>query len=125
MKTLVKLVVVSFLAFAMGIGCGSSGSSDKQDAITLPKDAAGQADTSLVSPPVDAGVDLPVPPGPEVGTETPVSLVLDGGTSGSVCTGLSVDECHLAIINAPTEATVSAQDVTGPVPPAYLTCIAL
>ena len=123
MKTLVKLVVALSLAFAIGGGCGSSGG--KTDIVNINGDAS-KPDTSDVNPLVDAGVDMTVVTGPEVGVDSgPVVVGKDGGTADSICAGLSVDDCQLAIINAPTEATVSAQDVSGPVPPAYLTCIAL
>ena len=50
------------------------------------------------------------------------SSVGEVGVASNLCTGLSVDQCNLAIINAPVAATVLAQDPPVTNPPAYATC---
>jgi len=80
----------------------------------------------------DAGVDAPIP-GPDVPADVAADADAgDGGSDGEVgsvtppdiCTGLTATQCHLAIIGATADPTVSALD-PGPNPPVlYPTCSA-
>jgi hypothetical protein len=77
---------------------------------------AGDEDGPSVSPPDSA---------PDIATGTDVLPVApnDGG-SGDICTGLTPQQCHLAIINATLDLTVSALDPGANPPVPYPTCSA-
>jgi hypothetical protein len=143
-----KLFKISTLALALAltgwIACGSDSSSDnKTDTAvisgsggTVNPDApmgtggsggskdAGISDTAPDAPlffDVPITVDGTKPSDTGAGIETP-SVSVDGGIN--LCTGLTPTECHLAIINAATDPSVSALD-PGPNPAVpYPTCSA-
>jgi hypothetical protein len=80
----------------------------------------------------DAGVDAPIS-GPDVPSDVPADADAgdsgsDGGEAGSVvldiCAGLTATQCHLAIINATVDPTVSALDPGANPPIPYPTCSA-
>ncbi len=69
---------------------------------------------------IDASIiDAPTHDGGGTSLDSSVGEV---GVASNLCTGLSVDQCNLAIINAPVAATVLAQDPPVTNPPAYATC---
>ena len=77
---------------------------------------AGDVDGPSVSPPDSA---------PDIATGTDVLTVPpnDGGVV-DICTGLTPQQCHLAIINATPDLTVSALDPGANPPVPYPTCSA-
>jgi len=80
----------------------------------------------------DAGVDAPIPSGPDAAVDVPADADAgDGGSDGGadagvvdICTGLTATQCHLAIIKANTDPTVSALDPGADPPVLYPTCAA-
>lgn len=131
MKTLAKLVIVTTLAFVGNTGCGD-GDSEKKDTsvVVISHDASALAPDAPVATRLDGGfvpdADRDVPVGVQM--DAP-GTVIDGGSGitpnggTSLCQGMTAAECHLAIINAPVDTTVTAQTVPGATPPAYQTCI--
>lgn len=81
------------------------------------------ADASLPDAPIygspDAGIDAPTPD-----ASIPTSDAASGETGTDICTGLTAAQCHLAIINAPVDSTVSALDPGADPPVLYPTCSA-
>ncbi len=58
----------------------------------------------------------------DVGPAVDSSVGETGPTATNICTGLTVDQCNLAIINGPVAATVVAQAPPVTNPPDYATC---
>jgi hypothetical protein len=78
----------------------------------------------------DGGVDAPISSGPDAAVDAPADAG-DGGSDGGadagaidICTGLTPTQCHLAIINAKVDQTVSALDPGADPPVLYPTCAA-
>lgn len=81
----------------------------------------------------DAGVDAPIP-SPDVPSDVPADADAssDGSSDGEanslpptdICTGLTADKCHLAIIGATADPIVSALDPGANPPVLYPTCSA-
>lgn len=90
-------------------------------------DAAGGMGGAVADASVD-GPSISPPDGASdmvTGTDVPAVTPNDGGPTVDICTGLTVDQCHVAIINAPVPSTVSALD-PGPNPPiTYPSCSAM
>ena len=78
----------------------------------------------------DAGVDAPI--STDVAVDVPADAdASDGGSDGGadagvidICTGLTATQCHLAIIKANTDPTVSALDPGADPPVLYPNCAA-
>ncbi len=82
--------------------------------------AGSSAFEPILSPP-DAGVDAPAPDAP-IATSDAASG--EAGTVIDICTNLTAAQCHLAIINAPVDSTVSAIDPGADPPVLYPACSA-
>jgi hypothetical protein len=78
---------------------------------------AGNDDAPTSSGPPDAGIDGPAP-------GTADALGGEVGIAIDICTGLTPQQCHLAIINATPDSTVSALDPGANPPVPYPTCSA-
>ena len=102
-------------------GTGGAGGAIGTDAAVSTGGAvadAGNMDAPISSGPPDAGIDGLAPGtvdalGGEVGIQPP-----------DICTGLTPQQCHLAIINATPALTVSALDPGANPPVPYPTCSA-
>ena len=71
--------------------------------------------------PADAGIDAP---GLDAPIATSDAAPGETGTVIDICTGLTAAQCHLAIINASVDTTVSALDPGANPPILYPTCSA-
>jgi len=78
---------------------------------------AGTADSPASVGPPDAGID-----GPALGAAD--ALGGEVGNPTDICTNLTPQQCHLAIINATPDSTVSALDPGANPPVLYPTCSA-
>ena len=143
-----RLLKISTIALAMAltgwVACGNDNGDGKKDAQQIlgtggtvspdgpvgtggsggSLDAGQVADSALSDVPLSSDVSAIGQDGEKsldtVGIDTPSSL--DGGVN--ICTGLSAADCHLAIIGATTDLSVSALD-PGPNPAVpYPTCSA-
>lgn len=132
-----KLFKISTIALAMAltgwVACGSSGNST--DVPVIP--TSGTGGTIAPDGPMGTGgsggsLDAGNPPDtampdvsitPDAPPTVDAGLPFDGG-GNNLCIGLSPADCHLAIINAVTDPSVSALD-PGPNPPVpYPNCAA-
>jgi len=139
-----KLFKLSTLALALAlmgwVACSSSSSNNNPDVVNIGGmgGAGGMAgmggmggaggavaDASVPDAPIssspDAGIDAPAADAPVVISDA------DSGEAGTVidiCTGLTAAQCHLTIINAPVDSTVSALDPGADPPVLYPACSA-
>jgi len=100
---------------ALGSGGAGGMGGAMADAGTPDAPAPGVFDAGMDAPPSEVGrVDAPAP----IGDVAPG----DGGVD--ICTGLTPEQCHLAIINAAVDPTVSALDPGANPPVLYPACAA-
>jgi hypothetical protein len=77
--------------------------------------------------PIDVGMDGPALDTASADAQVTISDAAAGetGPGPDICTGLTPQQCHLAIINAPVDPTVTPLDPIYPAPPvAYPLCAA-
>jgi hypothetical protein len=101
-------------------GTGGAGGAIGPDAAASTSGAvvdAGNEDAPTSSGPPDAGIDGPAP-------GTADALGGEVGIPIDICTDLTPQQCHLAIINAIPDSTVSALDPGANPPVPYPTCSA-
>ena len=83
------------------------------------------ADASVPDAPIsnspDGGIDAPAADAPVVISDANSG---EAGTVIDICTNLTAAQCHLAIINAPVDSTVSALDPGADPPVLYPACSA-
>jgi hypothetical protein len=83
------------------------------------------ADASVPDAPIsnspDGGIDAPAADAPVAISDANSG---EAGTVIDICTGLTAAQCHLAIINAPVDSTVSALDPGADPPVLYPACSA-
>jgi hypothetical protein len=112
------------IAAGGAVGSGGAGGAIGTDAAVSTGGAgvdAANMDAPISSGPSDAGVD-----GPASSDASGTADALGGevGNPIDICTGLTPQQCHLAIIQATPDSTVSALDPGANPPVSYPTCSA-